>query len=188
MKKIKITLSPSSSRGDAMSISRAIKELEKYRDSLMDKNELFVKRLADIGVNAAMLTLSSKGQGDAERSASFSVSFNTSDGLTEGTISITSKPHVNKDGRVFYPHLAWEFGAGNYFNPTGNPKAGEFGLGPGTFPDQTHVPEPGFWYYRDEHGDAIRSYGTQATMPMFTASKTIIEEIENIAKEVFQTN
>ena len=71
MKTIKITLSPASSRGDAISIDKAIKELEKYRDGLISKNELFVKRLADIGVNAAMLTLASKGQGDAERSADF---------------------------------------------------------------------------------------------------------------------
>ena len=182
MKTVYASLSKSSS------IEQAIKELEKYRDSILDKNDLFIKRLSDIGVNAAMLTLSTKGQGDSERSASFSLSFNSADGLTEGVISISSKPHGNKDGRVFYPHLAWEFGAGNYFNPTGNPVSQEFGLGPGTFPDQTHVTEPGFWYYRDEHGDAIRSYGTQATMPMFTACKTIIEEIEAIAKEVFGSN
>ena len=167
------------------SVTEAIQELEKYRDSLIDKNELFVKRLADIGVNAAMLTIASKRQGDADRDADFYLSYNTAEGVTEGKLTITSKPHVNKDGRVFYPHLAWEFGAGNYFNPVGNPQAKEYGLGPGTFPDQTHVPEPGFWYYRDEHGDAIRSYGTKATMPMYNAAITMIEEIERIAKEVF---
>ena len=185
MKTIKITLSPASSRGDAISIDRAIKELEKYRDSLMTKSELFVKRLADIGVNAAMLTLASKGQGDAERSADFAVEFKTSEGTTQGRITITSEPQVDKDGRKFYPHLAWEFGAGNYFNANVPPKAAEFGLGPGTFPEQTHVPHPGFWYYRDENGDPVRSYGTQATMPMYTASKVMIEEIETIAREVF---
>ena len=181
MKSIYVSLSRQSS------IDEAIKELEKYRDELSDKNELFVKRLADIGVNVAMLTLSSKGQGDAPRDADFILSFNTAEGITEGRLTITSKPHVNKDGRIFYPHLAWEFGVGNYFNGINspNPKASEFGLGPGTFPDQTHVPEPGFWYYRDEHGDAIRSYGTKATMPMYNAAITMIEEIERIAKEVF---
>ena len=179
MKTINATLSKASS------IEEAIKELEKYHDSLTDKNELFVKKLANIGVNAALITLATKGQGDADRNADFNISFETQAGITEGKLSITSTPQVNKDGRVFYPHLAWEFGAGNYFNPIGNPLAKEFGFGPGSFPEQTHVPEPGFWYYRDENKDAIRSYGTQATMPMFTAGKAIIEEIETIAMEVF---
>jgi len=179
MKTIKVDISKQKS------IQDAIKELERYRDSLIDKNEVFVRRLAEIGVNSAMMTLATKGQGDAERSASFNVEFVTTEGVTAGKITITSTPHINQDGRVFYPHLAWEFGAGNYFNVGAHPKAGELGLGPGTFPDQTHVPEPGFWYYRDENGDPVRSYGTQATMPMYNASKAIIEEIEQIAREVF---
>ena len=181
MKSIYVTLSHQGS------VTDAIKELENYRDSLIDKNELFVKRLADIGVNVAMFTITSKGQGDAEREADFYLNFSTSEGITEGRLTITSKPHVNKDGRVFYPHLAWEFGVGNYFNgpKSPNPKANEFGFGPGTFPEQTHVPEPGFWYYRDRNGEAVRSYGTKATMPMYKAAMTMLEEIEQIAKEVF---
>ena len=177
--KLKVSLS-------SKSIESAIKELEKYRDDLMRKNELFIKRLADIGVDAALMTLATKGQGDAERDANFDLTFNVEKEVVHGRITISSQPHVNQDGRVFYPHLAWEFGAGNYFN-TGlsNPKASEFGMGPGTFPGQTHVPQPGFWYYRDENGDPVRSYGTQATMPMYKASLEIILQIEAIAEEVF---
>ena len=44
MKKINMTLS-------SKSIRDAIKELEKYRDSLEIKNEIFVKRLKEIGIN-----------------------------------------------------------------------------------------------------------------------------------------
>lgn len=169
------------------SIERAIQELEKYRDSIIEKNELFVKRLADIGVNAALMTLATKGQGDAERDAQFSIVFNNGGEVVNGRITISSEPKVDAKGRTFYPHLAWEFGAGTEFNgsTSPNPKAKEFGLGPGTYPNQTHVPEPGFWYYRDEYGDAVRSYGTQATMPMYTASLEIINNIELIAREVF---
>jgi len=186
MKRLRITLTPGQTKGaNTISIEEAIKELEKYRDSLELKCDIFMRRLADIGVNAAMLTLATKGQGDAERSAKFAVEIHTAEGIVQGRITITSTPHINQDGRVFYPHLAWEFGAGNYFNAVNHPKAGELGFGPGTFPGQTHVPEPGFWYYRDENGDPIRSYGTQATMPMYTASKVMIEEIEVIAREVF---
>ena len=169
-----------------MSIDRAVKELEKYRDSLITKEELFVKRLADIGVNAAMMILATKGQGDASRSANFDISFVSNGEVVNGRITISSQPHINQDGRVFYPHLAWEFGAGNYFNlGIANPHAKELGFGPGTFPEQSHVPEPGFWYYRDEAGDPIRSYGTQATMPMYNASKEIILQMFAVAREVF---
>lgn len=169
------------------SIEKAIKELEKYRNSITDLGKQFCQRLADIGVRAAMRTLATKGQGDSDRSASFNIAYTVEGQEVEYILSITSTPTITKDGRVFYPHLAWEFGAGNYFNGmrSPNPKAEELGMGPGTFPQQTHVPEPGFWYYRDKNGDAVRSYGTQATMPMHTAVVEMMQSVETIAKEIF---
>lgn len=172
---------------NSKSIDKVIKELEKYRDSLDDKLNEFIRRLADIGVNAAMMTLATKGQGDAERDADFNVEFDVDGETIKGVVSISSKPRETADGRLFYPHLAWEFGAGNRFNgsTSPNPKADKFGMGPGTFPGQTHVPNPGYWYYRDENGEAVRSYGTQAIMPMYTATIEMLERINDIAKEVF---
>lgn len=168
-------------------IDRIIKYLENYRQSIIGKNEEFICRLADIGVNAAMMTLATKGQGDAERDADFNIEFEVEGEKVNGIISISSEPKETDDGRVFYPHLAWEFGAGNRFNgsTSPNPKASELGMGPGTFPEQKHIPNPGFWYYKDDNGDAVRSYGTQAIMPMYTASIEILERINEIAREVF---
>lgn len=181
-KKINVSLTR---KGD---IERAIKELEKYKEDLVDKEKLFCRRLAEIGVNAAMMTLATKGQGDSSRSASFNIAYEVNGQEITFILSITSTPTITKDGRVFYPHLGWEFGAGNFFNggmKSPNPKAGALGLGPGTFPDQTHVPDPGFWYYRDEHGDPVRSYGTQATMPMHTAVVEMMKSVEEIANEIY---
>lgn len=178
------------------SIEEAIKKLEGYRDSFGERNQILCRRLADIGVNAAMMTLATKGQGDSLRSASFNISFDIDGQKVSSILSITSTPTITKDGRVFYPHLAWEFGAGNHFNGMVSPEphAKSLGMGPGTFPkqthvptpEQTHVPTPGFWYYRDEHGDAVRSYGTQATMPMYNAILAVIKNIESVAKEVYK--
>lgn len=169
------------------SLEKAIKALEEYEKDLNEKVNVFIRRLADIGVNAALMTLATKGQGDSERDADFSVDFEVSGKKVVGIISLSSEPRVAADGRVYYPHLGWEFGAGNRYNGnvSPHPKAAKFGMGPGTFPGQTHVPTPGFWYYRDENGDAVRSYGTQATMPMYTATLEIIERMNDIAQEVF---
>lgn len=169
------------------SIAKAIKELERYKEGITSKEELFCRKLLDIGVNAAMLTLAFKGQGDSDRSASFNVSFTAEGETVNGILTITSTPKKTADGRLYYPHLGWEFGAGNYFNgmTSPSPDAGKLGMGPGTFPNQTHVPNPGFWYYTDSSGDSVRSYGTQAIMPMHTAVVEMIESIETVAKEVY---
>lgn len=178
MKNIIVTLTKSNS------IDKAIKELEKYRDSLNQKNEIFVKRLAEIGVVAAQERLAS-GEGDSSREAKFNVTIDTLDGVVDGRITITSTPKVDGNGRTFYPHLAWEFGAGIYYNNGNtNPKASEFGMGVGKFPGQRFALNEQ-WWYKDEFGNLHLSKGTEATMPMFNASKEIITQINAIAREVF---
>ena len=172
------------SLSDAESRRKCIEYLEKYRDELKNKNDLFVRRLAEIGVTAAEAKLKT-GQGDSSREARFSIIFNTSEGMVEGRIIITSTPHIDKEGRVFYPHLAWEFGSGIYFNNgNANPKAHEFGMGVGTFPDQKNALRD-YWWYKDDNGTLHLSHGTEATMPMYNASLDIINNIERIAREVF---
>lgn len=166
------------------SIEAAIKKLEAYRDSLEAKNDIFVKRLADIGVVAAE-TRVAKGEGDTSKDVRFSVVFNTSEGEAEGRIIISSTPKVDEDGRKFYPHLAWEFGAGIFYNNGNiNPHASELGMGVGKFPGQKHALND-YWWYRDEQGNLHLSQGTEATMPMYYASLEIIKQIEAIALEVF---
>lgn len=165
------------------SIEQAIKELEKYRDSIVIKTEIFIKRLAEIGVKTAELALAT-GEGDSDEPR-FSFLFETLDGIVKGQIIMTSTPHIDKEGRVFYPHLAWEFGAGIFYNNgNANPLAKEFGYGVGTFPEQIHALED-HWWYRDDAGDLHLSKGTEAVMPMYKASIEIITQIELIAREVF---
>ena len=164
-------------------IQSAISELRSYKESLQYKSREFVEKLADLGVNVAMFTLHSKGQGDSDRDADFNVSVDINGTTVTGTISLSSTPKIDKKGRIFYPHLAWEFGAGSYFNSTSHPKADEFGLGVGTFPNQTHA-ENDFWFYRDDDG-LHKSYGTEATMPLYNALLEIMDRTEEVAREVF---
>lgn len=164
---------------NSKSMDRVIQQLTDYSNSLEYKCEQFVERLADIGINVAMMTLAADGQGDSPRGADFKFT-STKHGFGTGN-EIVGKITATGDGLIF-----WEFGAGNVFNTNNeHPKASQFGFGVGTYPGQTHVPDPGYWYYRDENGDAVRSYGTQATMPMYKASIEMITKIRDVAKEVF---
>lgn len=158
------------------SLKRAIQELENYKKSLEQKSEMFIQRLADVGINVAMMTLATKGQGDSPRDADFAVKINRNGDLVEGIITVSSSSI-----------LFWEFGSGIRFNGgKEHPQAGTFGMGPGTYPGQTHVPDPGYWYYYPEGSDkAVRSYGTEATMPMHSAMMEMIDQVHQIAKEVF---
>ena len=69
MKKLFISLTTKGS------IEKAVKALEEYKKELTNKGELFCRKLAEIGVQAAQMTLATKGSGDSSRSASFDVSF-----------------------------------------------------------------------------------------------------------------
>ena len=80
--------------------------------------------------------------------------------------------------------LLVEFGAGVFYNPSDNPKAGEMGYGIGTFPGQIHAFEDG-WYYWGEDEKWHYTHGVKATMPMYSASVAIREQVASIAKEVF---
>lgn len=169
------------------SIEKAVKALEEYKKELTNKGELFCRKLAEIGVQAAQMTLATKGSGDSSRNASFDVSFVVEGDTVKATLTITSTPHVLKDGRVYYPHLGWEFGAGIYYNNgNANPLASKAGakVGVGTFPGQRHAFHDA-WYYRDDAGNLRLSKGTEATMPMYTATIEMMNSIETIAMEVF---
>lgn len=159
---------------DTKQIDSLIEELQFYSDSLELKCKLFVEKLANRGVAIAALTLTS-GYGDTPKDVKFAVEVNSEGVLTRGLFQA-------EGDRLFM----WEFGAGNYYNgmTSPNPKAKEFGMGPGTYPGQTHVPDPGYWYYRED-GQLYKSYGTQAVMPMYNAYLKMAEEAYEIACEVF---
>lgn len=77
-----------------------------------------------------------------------------------------------------------EFGAGVYYNgaepypiprPAGIVGIGEYGKGHG---------KEDFWFYTDESGSHY-THGTPAAMPMYNASKAILESVSQVANEVF---
>lgn len=165
------------------SIKDAIKELRAYKKSINNKTRSLVSRLITAGLRVAHENVN--GNGD-KQIVTFSKDIHQSNLVVMGKIIITSSPHTDDQGRTFYPHLAVEFGAGIFYNNgNANPKASEFGMGVGTFPNQKYAINPGYWYYRDEAGVLHPSFGTEAKMPMYKASKAVIDQVNQIAKEVF---
>ena len=68
-------------------------------------------------------------------------------------------------------------------------RRGEFGYGVGTYPSKNppnKAMNPGYWYYR-ENGELVRSIGTGASMPIFTAAETMRNNLIKRASEVFRS-
>lgn len=165
--KIKIGLSQSS-------IQNAINQLKEYELSLNDKNALFVKRLAQLGIPVIENNINiSNGISDKYHDTKIDVrSFGN---YSQAVLSVSGKDI-----------LFIEFGAGKYYNPTNPDHADKFGYGVGTYPGQTHAFDDGWWYV-DSTGAPQYTHGTQATAPMLSATHEIIENIRKIAREVYGT-
>lgn len=176
-KKFKVNiLSPSS-------VAQLEKELMAYQNDLQNKTRILAQRLADKGITVARAKI-----GESPLGKYVTVTTNLSD-LQMGTKAIlTAVGDVKTSDEYpdFNTLLAIEFGAGIYYNKPENPKGPEVGYGPGTFPGQIHAFDDG-WYYWDEEEQRWRyTHGVKATMPMYTASVKIIEDVIGTAREVFK--
>ena len=158
VKKITIDLS-------AKSIDSAIKEVRKYKAWVLEKEKELRQRLAMLGASVA------------------SIKFSTA--IYNGTNDVTVR--VEDDGSMATIYAEGEsvafieFGAGAKYG-YGHPQAGEFGVGPGTYPEgKGNWDNPKGWYIPGgEH-----SYGNPPAMAMYGAVQAITEQVTMIAKEVF---
>lgn len=162
---------------DPREIEKAIKELREYRRELNAKLEKFITLLLEDGITVARTQLMSTVGDSVQGIIGFGVD---NDGeIMSATVSLEGKDA-----------LFIEFGAGIAYN-TGrqHPLANEFGYGVGTYPSK-HPPNramnPGYWYYR-ENGELVRSIGTGASMPIFTAAETMRNNLIKRASEVFRS-
>lgn len=162
---------------DSSSIESVIAALEEYRRYIPDMLMRYVRELADAGYKVAIQAVKD-GQGDSTE-----YNLYIEEPKMVGNAAIIEIKFDGKDC------LFIEFGAGIYYN-NGNahPKAGEFGMGVGTYPNQKYAINPGYWYWYEGEGDAKVAHfsrGTEAAMPMYKASLEVIREAERIAKRTF---
>lgn len=173
--KISMSLNPKS-------ISLAIKGLEAYEAKLRGAGEEIVRILSLRGYDVAYSII-----------AQNVYSGETLESLT--VVEESPTKHILMAGSKAL--LFFEFGAG--VQGIGHPLAGEFGMGAGTYPpnnpEHPHWNDPdGWWYPTDDPNLILRygkdgqgyghSYGNPPRMPMYTAAKTIREELLDVAKEV----
>ena len=164
---------PKTIRIDGLSeatINAAVQELWKYARWVEKKEAELVSKLAERG----------------RRVAEVNFDFAIYDG--DNDVNVT----VSEDGNsaVIYAKgrtVAFiEFGSGAK-DGYGHPMAGQFGFGPGTWSEgdsgKGHWNNPDGWYYK--HGE--KSQGNPPAMAMVTARDTMVEELTQIAREVFGT-
>lgn len=167
-KKIKFGLSQKS-------IQNAIGEIKKYQQSLIDRNEMFVRRLAEIGIPVIDQNIA-EARGDSDKSHNTYIKLNSFGSYSQATLVVEGAD------------LAMiEFGAGIHYNGAAgsspHPKGQEFGYTIGSYGKGQGKND--FWFYYADTGESVMSHGTEATMPVYRASVEIIQNIRRIAKEVF---
>lgn len=163
---MKITINPY----DTKSITKAIKQLEQYKKDFHAKEEIFVKRLAEIGVSVA------------------SVGFATADYDGVNDVQVTMTHNGTKAAVVAYGETVGfiEFGTGVTFPEWDNsgmeytpPEHGTYGKGRGA--------NPNGWYFKQHEGArAIHTYGNPPAEAMRTARDVMVERVMQIAREVWR--
>lgn len=178
MKRIRVKL-------NTKSIQKAIDELTDYKNSLGQKNKLFVERLIDLGIQVAQQNATGIG-----KYITFSKEVDGNTHCVGYLIATDSKKIMSMwetkegvRGAEVSPSLMAEFGSGKYAEvlfPID-------GVGRGTFPGQTHAFE-NVWHWMDLDGKWHSSSGLKPTHPMYHADMEMITQIEQVAKEVFSND
>lgn len=167
---------------DGKSLQQAIKQIEAYRDDLPRKCQEICRRLAEEGVRVADAAINSVPIG---KTITLTTDINPSKMGCQAIMKMTGRETRTEDGRIFYTALAIEFSAGVRYASTASPRASDFGMGTGTFPDSKHSWQMDGWYYLGDDGKWHHSFGVQASHPLYSASMEMRQKIDSIVKEVF---
>ena len=155
------------------SLQSAIRQLEAYQKDIQRKNQIFIDKLAQEGIQVIQTTMESVPA--EEKGSYYTEVINNGHGDIVGAAVRLSGDKV----------LFIEFSAGISYGTDSYPLPSGADYGVGTYPDQKHAYDPNGWWYVDESGQKHHSYGNRAYMPMYHAEEAIIIQIRHIAKEVF---
>ena len=150
---------------DNNSVQSAIKELNKYKKWIAQKEQELRIRLSTLGATVASIQFSRA--------------------IYNGTNDVTVRVDNTGSVAVIYAEgnaVAFiEFGSGEKYG-YGHPEAGKFGTGPGTYPEgKGNWNNPNGWWY----GHNLHSYGNPPAMAMYQAREAMVEQLTQIARQVF---
>jgi hypothetical protein len=149
------------------SIGNAVKKLQRYAEWVTVKEAELRSRLAMMGATVASIQFAR-----AIYNGTNDVSVRVDD---TGSVAVI---YAEGESVAFI-----EFGAGATYG-YGHPLAGEFGTGPGTYPDgKGHWNDPKGWWF----GSSQHTYGNPPAAAMYKAVQEITENVTKIAMEVFAT-
>lgn len=158
---------------DLLNIDKAIAEVDAYKREVSQKCELAKSKIAE----------------RMERGAR--------SGFASATIDETRTPNVSvfvQDNGNVVSIIAQgedavfvEFGAGVYYNTSAgtspHPEGAELGLTIGSY--GWGAGQFDKWGYRDKNGNVVWTHGTPASMPMWRAFESALNDIPTILREVF---
>lgn len=149
------------------SIGKAVRDLRKYQAWISEKETELRSRLAMMGATVASIQFARA--------------------IYTGSNDVTVRVDNTGSVAVIYAEgeaVAFiEFGAGATYG-YGHPLAGQFGTGPGTYPDgKGHWDNPKGWWF----GNSQHTYGNPPAAAMYKAVQEITENVTRIAREVFRS-
>ena len=165
-------------------IKKLQQDLKKFEQEINRKNVIFVRRLAELGIQVSQQNVGNFGNYIAFRKEikdnktncqAIMIAYNT------GHIINQWQSYGEIKTAKVNPLLMAEFGSGsNANNPMKVP-----GVGQGTFPNQTHAFDTNGWYWLDLNGEWHHSNGIKPSQPLYKAVKEIKLNVKSVAKQVF---
>ena len=155
-------------------VESIIKNITNIQKTLPEQMENFLRNLMNAGIPIIDLNyVKSRGGND------YTTQHSTRVEVTSSGSRIIATLYVSGVDIAFV-----EFGAGIFFHAGGHPLESEFGMGVGTYPNQTHAYD-NFWWYKGEDGQSHFSKGIGAHAPVYKAGQEMISRFDEIARESF---
>ena len=163
---MKITINPF----DPQSITSAIKQVERYKKDFLAKEEIFIRRLAEIGVSVA-----SAGFALADYDGTSDVVVTLEHRGTRAAVVASGETVGFIEFGTGIRNPEWD-NSGMEYTP---PKHGTYGKGFGARPK-------GWYFTAGEGGAAQHTYGNIPAEAMRTARDVMIDKVIQIAREVWR--